>query len=55
MVKGEDIEGIGATYANKLVEVGIKTTDDLLKAGKTPKDRKNLAAKTVVSEKLILE
>jgi len=51
----EEIEGIGSTYAEKLVEAGIKTTDDLLEAGKTPKERENLAAKTGISKKLILE
>lgn len=53
--KIEDIEGIGPTYAKKLVAAGIKTTDDLLKAGTTPKERGDLAAKTGISEKLILE
>ena len=55
MAKVEDIEGIGPTYAQKLVKAGIKTTDDLLKAGTTPKERANLAAKTGIPEKLILE
>ncbi|MCJ7631077.1 hypothetical protein MUP77_01555 [Candidatus Bathyarchaeota archaeon] len=32
MTKIEDIEGIGSTYTKKLVEAGIKTTDDLLVA-----------------------
>ena len=54
-VKVEDVEGIGSTYAKKLAETGIKTTDDLLEAGTTPKERENLAKKTGISEKLILE
>ncbi len=55
MAKVEDIEGIGPTYAKKLVDAGIKTTEALLEAGTTPKERANLAAKTGISEKLILE
>ena len=55
MSKVIDVEGIGPTYAKKLVEAGIITTDDLLEAGSTPKGRENLAAKTGISGKLILE
>jgi predicted flap endonuclease-1-like 5' DNA nuclease len=55
MPKIEEIEGIGPAYAKKLVEAGIKTTDDLLAAGATPKGREELAAKTGISSKLILE
>jgi len=55
MAKIEEIEGIGKTYAKKLMDVGIKTTDDLLEAGSTPKKRKDLADKTGISPKLILE
>jgi len=54
-VKIEEIEGIGPTYAKKLVEVGIKTTADLLEAGATSKDRETLVEKTGISGKLILE
>jgi predicted flap endonuclease-1-like 5' DNA nuclease len=49
------VEGIGPVYAEKLLEAGIKTTGGLLKAGKTPKGRKELAEKTGISAKLILE
>ena len=55
MVKIEDIEGIGPTYAKKLVEAGIKSTNDLLDAGATKKGRKETAEKTGISEKNILE
>jgi len=53
--KIEEIEGIGPAYAEKLIGAGIKTTDDLLEAGSTPKGRKNLAKNTGISGKLILE
>ncbi len=55
MAKILDIEGIGPTYAKKLGEIGIKTTDDLLKAGAAAKAREELAAKTGIDKKLILE
>lgn len=50
-----DIEGIGAAYADKLGAQGIKTTGDLLKAGGTPKGRKDLEAATGISGALILK
>ena len=49
------IEGIGSTYAEKLMSAGIKTADALLQAGKTEKGREDLAQKTAISSKLILE
>ncbi|MCX6653893.1 MAG: DUF4332 domain-containing protein [Candidatus Bathyarchaeota archaeon] len=55
MSKVIDIEGIGPVYAKKLNEAGIKTTDDLLKAGATVKGREELAKKAGVDEKHILE
>ncbi|MEM3046907.1 MAG: DUF4332 domain-containing protein [Candidatus Bathyarchaeia archaeon] len=42
-------------YAEKLSALGIKTTADLLEAGKTSKKREELAQKTGISAKLILE
>ena len=50
-----DVEGIGPVYAKKLGEAGIKTTDDLLKAGATAKGREELAKKAGIDVKSILE
>ena len=36
--KIDQIEGIGATYAEKLQAAGIKTTEDLLENAQTKKD-----------------
>jgi predicted flap endonuclease-1-like 5' DNA nuclease len=55
MSKIAQIEGIGPIYAQKLIDEGIKTTDDLLNAGATPQGREQLSAKTGISETLILE
>lgn len=50
-----DIEGIGPAYAEKLKAVGIRTTVRLLDAGRTPKGRKDLAARTGIEETRILK
>jgi predicted flap endonuclease-1-like 5' DNA nuclease len=50
-----DVEGIGPEYRKKLIAIGIKTTDDLLAEGKTPKGRKEIADKSGIGDKLILE
>ena len=55
MVKIVDIEGIGPTYAKKLIDAGVKTTDDLLEVAGTKDGRKDLAEKTGISENNILE
>ena len=55
MAKISNIEGIGPTYAAKLDGVGIKTTEQLLEAGKTKKGRVALETKTGITGKLILE
>jgi predicted flap endonuclease-1-like 5' DNA nuclease len=55
MAKIEKVEGIGPIYAAKLREIGLKTTGALLKAGASPKGRKDIAEKTDVSPALILE
>jgi predicted flap endonuclease-1-like 5' DNA nuclease len=53
--KIEDIEGIGPAYGEKLREAGVTDTDGLLAACKTPAQRKELAEKTEIGEKLLLE
>ncbi len=53
--KIDQIEGIGATYADKLIAAGIKTTDDLLDKCEEPKGRKEVAEQTGISPKLILK
>ncbi|MGD8554751.1 MAG: DUF4332 domain-containing protein [Anaerolineales bacterium] len=50
-----DIEGIGPVYKQKLKEVGVKTTEDLLWMGASPRGREEMARDTGISEKLILE
>lgn len=50
-----EIEGIGPTYATKLVEAGVKTTEELLEIGATRKGREEISEKTGISAKLILE
>lgn len=53
--KIDQIEGIGAAYAEKLIAAGINTTDDLLERCATPKGRKDVAEATGISPKLILK
>lgn len=50
-----DIEGIGPVYAEKLGNAGIKTVAGLLKAGATPKGRKEIAEASGVKIDLILD
>ncbi len=51
----EEIEGIGQSYADKLRQEGIKTTEDLLEKGATSKGREKIADATGISLKLILK
>ena len=51
----KDVEGIGPAYAEKLTKAGIKDTDALLAAAKTPKQRQDLAAKSGLTDKQILK
>lgn len=50
-----DIEGIGELYEAKLGYVGIDTTEELLKQGKTPQGRQKIADETGISPKLIMK
>ena len=54
MAKINEIEGIGTSYAEKLIAKGIKTTDALLETTADPKGREKLAEDTGISTKLIL-
>jgi len=55
MAKLVDIEGVGEVYAQKLKGAGVGSTDALLKQGASPKGRKEIAEKSGISEKLVLE
>lgn len=49
-----EIRGIGEVYVKKLNDVGLKNTEQFLQAAAKRTDRKKLADKTGISEKLIL-
>jgi predicted flap endonuclease-1-like 5' DNA nuclease len=53
--KIEDVEGIGPAIGGKLRACGIGDTDALLAEAKTPKQRKALAEKSGLGEKLVLK
>jgi len=55
MAKIIDIEGIGPVYAKKLVDIGVTTTEQLLECAGSKKGRKEIAEKSGISEKNILE
>jgi predicted flap endonuclease-1-like 5' DNA nuclease len=55
MAKLEKIEGIGMKFAGKLRKIGVRSSNSLLKKGATPRGRKEIAQKSGVSEKLVLE
>lgn len=50
-----EIEGIGDVHGEKLVSIGVMSTDDLLTRAKTKKGREQLSEETGISEKLILK
>ena len=49
------IEGIGPSHTKKFAELGVTTVEHLLKAGATPKGRKELATKTGFHEHHLLK
>jgi hypothetical protein len=55
MTKLAEVEGIDAVYSAKLEGIGIGSTEQLLETGATKQGRADLAARSQISEKLILE
>lgn len=55
MTKLVEVEGIGESFAAKLIAAGVRSTEALLEMGATPKGRKMIAEKSGITEKLILE
>ena len=53
--KIEEIEGIGPEYGQKLRDVDIQTTDDLLRRCGDKKGREGVSTEAGISEKLLLE
>ena len=49
------IEGIGATYAEKLGTVGVTSTDDLLAKAADKKGRETVSSATGISEVVLLK
>jgi predicted flap endonuclease-1-like 5' DNA nuclease len=52
--KIQEVEGIGPSYAAKLADAGIETTDDFLKLCCDAKGRSAISLKTGISEGMIL-
>lgn len=50
-----NIEGIGESYAQKLREAGVASQEELLEMGASRAGRQELAEKTGISSKLVLE
>jgi predicted flap endonuclease-1-like 5' DNA nuclease len=55
MAKLSEIEGIGEAYSTKLEDAGITSLENLLEICCVKKGRKEMAEKSGISEKLILE
>lgn len=51
----EEVEGIGPEYGQKLRDVDIQTTEDLLRRCGDKKGREGVATETGISEKHLLE
>lgn len=54
MTKITQVEGIGPAYSEKLTAAGIETTEQYIEKASKPAGRKELAATTGISGKLIL-
>ena len=54
MTKLSDIEGIGASYSAKLEAAGVSSLEEFLKTCCEKKGRKEVAEKSGISEKLVL-
>ncbi|NOQ63817.1 MAG: DUF4332 domain-containing protein [Methyloprofundus sp.] len=54
MAKLSEIEGIGETYAAKLEAAGVTSLENLLELGSDKKGRKDIAEKSALTEKQIL-
>ena len=50
-----EVEKIGTKYAKGLQEIGVQTTDDLLKEAGAPQGRKQLADRIGVEPRMVLE
>lgn len=55
MTKLVEIEGIGEAYSEKLEAAGVRSIQQLLEIGATPKGRKDLCEKSGISETLLLK
>ncbi len=53
--KLKDFRGVDASHIGKLIALGIRNADQMLKAGHTKKQREALARETGIPEKKILE
>lgn len=51
----DEVEGIGATFADSLSQAGVKSTDDLLTQAASASGRAKLAEATGISEKQLLK
>jgi predicted flap endonuclease-1-like 5' DNA nuclease len=50
-----EIDGIGEQQARRLIDLGIRSTDQLLEACRTPRGRRTYAAKSEITETLLLK
>ncbi len=54
MARLTNVEGIGETYAQKLIDAGIATTEALLEQGASPQGRQEIAEQADISPALVL-